>query len=145
MTESTAKRLLPVLIGIFLTVIMLALLGYLSNKRRAAAAAAPPVLHILSPVPHSVIDSPLIIHFRTRTTLQLRPAGWGIGNLHLHARVNSVEHMPAVTDIQPTDSGYLWTLPLVRRGPLTIQLGWADPVHRELKAGTSSVNDVTLR
>ena len=145
MTDSVAKKITPVLVGIGLTIVLLVVLAYISDRRRNHVTLAPPDLQILSPAMSSVVDSPLTIQFRSAEPLVLRASGWGVRNLHLHARINGVEHMPAAADIRPADSAYVWVLPAISAGTLAIQLGWADQAHRELTKGASDVAHVTLR
>jgi hypothetical protein len=145
MTDPAAKKIVPVLIGIALTIILLIFLAYISSQRRQHVVLAVPDLQIVSPLSSAAIDSPLTMRFRSTEPLELRDDGWGVRNLHLHARINDVEHMPAAADIQSEDSLYVWILPAVRAGRVTIQLGWADQAHRELSRGASAVAHVTIR
>jgi hypothetical protein len=128
--NDTPKRLLPVLIGMALTVVLLAALGYLANLRRNAATA-PPTLTVIAPTTEPA-DSPLIIQFTSSAPLELTANGWVSSQWHLHARVNDVEYMPAAAEITTDGAGYRWTIPAVGRGPLSFHLGWADQAHREI-------------
>ena len=142
MTEPTVgQRLLPVFIGIALTVVFLVGLAWLAQSRRNAAPLALPI-EVIGPADGAVVDSPLVVRFRTRETLALHPTGWGTGRLHLHARVSNVEYMPAAAEIVPADSVFTWILPAVPRGRHTLKLGWADQRHRELSAGSSPTHTV---
>ncbi len=145
MTErSTLNRLLPVIIGIALTVVLLFALGYLAQQRRHAAPLAQPV-EIVAPVPQQVVDSPFVVRFKTTEPLALQPTGWGTERLHLHARVSGIEYMPAAAEITQTDSIFAWTLPAVPRGTHIVRIGWADLHHRELAAGRSPEFTITVR
>jgi hypothetical protein len=145
MSDSVARRILPVIIGIGLTIILLVVLGNIAQQRRQQQAAAAPVLRVLQPRPGVSVDSPLVIQFTTTAPLALHPTGWGAGNLHLHALVNGVEYMPAAAEITRRDSLYHWTLPAVARGRLELFLGWADQRHRALQAGASDTVTAMLR
>lgn len=141
---SPLRRLLPVFIGMALTIILLVALGYLAQQRRQAAPLALPI-HIVTPTENAAVDSPLVVRFTTPEPLALHPTGWGTDRLHLHARVGAVEHMPAASDIVADDSGFVWTLPTVPRGSHTLRLGWADTRHREISAGASPTLHITVR
>ena len=145
MTEqSTAARLLPVFIGVGLTVLLLIALGYLAERRRNAEPLAQPI-RVLAPATGQVVDSPLVLRFTTSESLAQHPTGWGTERLHLHARVGGIEHMPAAADIEKRDSVFAWTLSGVPRGTHTITMGWADLHHRELSAGRTPELTVTIR
>ena len=145
MTEqSTAARLLPVFIGVGLTVLLLIALGYLAERRRNAPPLAQ-AIHVVQPASGAAVDSPLVLHFTTSESLSLQPTGWGTERLHLHARVGGIEYMPAAADITMRDSVFTWTLPGVPRGTHAITLGWADLRHRELSAGRTPELSVTIR
>ena len=123
---------------------MLIGLGYLAEKRRHAAPLAQPI-NIIQPLDQQVVDSPLVLRFKTSEPLKLHPTGWGTDRLHLHARVGSIEFMPAAAEITATDSGFSWVLAGVPRGRHTINVGWADLHHRELSAGRAAPFTVTVR
>jgi hypothetical protein len=145
MTEQpTAARLLPVFIGVGLTVLLLIALGYLAERRRNAAPFAQPI-RVIDPAGGQAVDSPLVVRFTTSESLSLHPTGWGTERLHLHARVGGTEYMPAAADIVQRDSIFAWTLPAVPRGTHTVTLGWADLHHRELSAGRTPELIVTIR
>ena len=145
MTEqSTAARMLPVFIGVGLTVLLLIGLGYLAERRRNAAPLAQPI-RIIAPAAGQAVDSPLVLRFTTSESLTLQPTGWGTERLHVHARVGGIEYMPAAADIVKQDSVFAWTLPAVPRGTHTVTLGWADLHHRELSAGRTPALTVTIR
>ena len=145
MTEPSVRdRLLPVFIGIALTLAFLAGLAWLAQNRRNAAPLALPI-DIITPADQAAVDSPLVIRFTTREPLALHPSGWGTGRLHLHARVSGIEHMPAAADIVQTDSIFIWTLTAVPRGTQSFKLGWADQRHRELSGGASPLQTVEIR
>ena len=142
--SSVIKRLLPVIIGIALTVVLLAGLAYISQMRRNAPTA-PPQLTILAPAEGVAADSPLVIRFSSERDLRLAHSGWAAGNYHLHAHVNGVEHMPAARDIVERDGQYLWTISGAARGLLHIHLGWADHAHRPVASGGSATISTQLR
>ena len=137
------NRLLPVLIGMALTVVLLAALGYLANLRRNAVSS-PPTLTVIAPA-MAPADSPLIIRFTSTAPLELTSNGWVSSQWHLHARVNDVEYMPAAAEITTDGAGYRWTLPAVRRGPVTFHLGWADQAHREIASSRTPLVQTTLQ
>jgi hypothetical protein len=140
----TANRLLPVFIGVALTVALLIGIGVLAERRRNAAPLAQPI-DLVAPLDGHAVDSPLAIRFTTIEPLALHPTGWGTSRLHLHARVSGVEHMPAAQDLTLLGSVFTWTLPAVPRGTHTVQLGWADLHHRELVAWRTAPFTVTVR
>jgi hypothetical protein len=141
---TTPVRIAPVIIGILLTIILLAGLAYISNLRRNSPSSAP-ALTIISPAQGAQIDSPLVLRFTSAQPIALRASGWGAGQYHLHAHVNSVEHMPAATDITRQGSEYTWAIPAAPRGPLTIRLGWADLQHRAIVSGASDTVHAAMR
>jgi hypothetical protein len=136
-------NLLPVIIGIVLTIILLSGLAYISNMRRNAPTGAPQ-LTILSPAANAAVDSPLVIRFTSEREIRLGHSGWASANYHLHAHINHVEHMPAARDIEYRDGEYFWTIPTVRRGPVHIHLGWADQAHRAVATGATDTLHATL-
>ena len=140
---SVAKRLLPVIVGITLTIVLLAGLAYISNMRRSVPTA-PPQLTIVAPAQGASTDSPLVIRFASERKMKLAHSGWASGNYHLHAHVNGVEHMPAARDIVESDGQYLWTIAGAPRGPLHIHLGWADHAHRPVSSGGSATISTQL-
>jgi hypothetical protein len=140
---STARRLFPVFIGIGLTILFLIGLAYLADRRRIAEPVIQSI-DLLEPASGAAVDSPLVVRFATTAPLALSDRGWGTRQLHLHARVDGVEHMPAPADIIREDSVFVWTLPVVRKGPHTLRIGWANLAHRELSTGAAEV-DFTLR
>ena len=141
---ATAKRLLPVFIGVGLTVALLFGIGVVAERRRNAAPLAQPI-HLVAPRDGQSVDSPLVIRFSTAEPLELHPTGWGTAKLHLHARVGGVEHMPAADELTGAGSVFSWTMPAVPRGTHTVQLGWADLHHRELTAGRTAPFTITVR
>lgn len=143
MTVPPPRSLLPVFIGVALTVVLLAGLGYLAQLRRNAQPSTPTVF-IISPT-SAPVDSPMTIRFTSTQPLELTKNGWVAGRWHLHARINNVEYMPAAHEVVASDSTYTWTLPPVRRGPITLRLGWANQHHREVAAGSSDVVRTTVR
>lgn len=146
MTEAPqSKSIAPVVVGIVLTMVFLAALAYVANKRQSEQAAVP-ALEIVSPVSGASIDSPLVVTFGSSRPIELGPTGWGVAGLHLHAWVNDVQYMPAAADITAAgESRYRWSLPTVARGPLTIRLGWADAQHRPLSAGSTADVSASLK
>ena len=137
MSEPTLKKLAPVLIGMTLAIIMMAGLGYLSAKLRNREKATVPTLRVLSPQPGDTVGSPLKVRFASSERIELQPTGWGARSLHLHARINGTEYMPAAADIQAADSVYVWTFTDLPKGQTTVELGWADHLHREIASGKS--------
>jgi hypothetical protein len=137
-------RIAPVIIGIVLTIILLAGLAYISKLRRSALTQAP-ALVITAPLDGQPVDSPLVVRFTSAQPITLRTAGWGVAHYHLHAHINSVEHMPAAADIELLDGQYHWTLAAAPRGALTIRLGWADLQHRAVISGASDTVRTLLR
>lgn len=140
MTESS-RKFTAVLIGVGFTALSLAGLGYLAAMRKDLEATRAPQLQIRGAMP----DSPLVLQFQSDGPLALQPTGWGHGDLHIHAWVDHVQHMPAAADITRADSGYLWVLPAVARGSHRVQLGWADQAHRPLSRGASDTVSIVLR
>jgi hypothetical protein len=144
MTEPQPVKLLPVIIGIVLTIILLAGLAYISNMRRNAPTAAPQ-LDILAPSANATVDSPLVIRFTSERDIRLGHNGWAAGNYHLHAHVNGVEHMPAAADLEQSGDQYAWTITAVPPGLIEIRLGWADMRHRAVVSGATDTVRATLR
>ena len=144
MQDTTATRIRPVIIGITITILMLAGLAYIANQRRNVSTS-PPALTIMAPTGGASVDSPLVVHFNSAEPLLLHPTGWGARDLHLHARINGIELMPSAADIEQRDTGYLWTMPAVGPGPTTLRLGWADAQHRELRTGASDTVSFIIR
>jgi hypothetical protein len=126
-----------------LTVVLLAALGYLANLRRNAASS-PPTLTVIAPTTEPA-DSPLIVEFTSTAPLELTANGWTSGHWHLHARVNDTEYMPAAAEITSDGDSYQWTISAIRRGPLSLQLGWADQAHREIASSRTPPIQTTLR
>jgi hypothetical protein len=145
MNEPTPRRVLPVVIGIAATMLFLLLLGYLV-QRRAREEATVPSLTVLAPSEQAFVDSPLVVRFRSTRPLGLTSAGWGTGQLHLHAWVNGVQIMPAAADIRSDQTGaYEWVVNQATRGRTQLWLGWADAAHRAITAGSSPSTSVTIR
>lgn len=148
MTEDRTygRRLLPLVIGMVLTGIFLAVLAYLANARNEVESRAIPQLSITAPGSGAVIDSPLVIRFTSPEEIQLQPTGWGYRRLHLHAWVNGVEIMPAAADIVRTGPGsYSWTLAGTAPGEVRLLIGWADMSHRPITPGASDTVAVEIR
>ena len=137
-------KLLPVIIGIVLTIILLSGLAYISNMRRNTPTSAPQ-LTLVSPLESAALDSPLVLRFRSERPITLGHSGWASANYHLHASVNGVEYMPAARDVEARNGEYLWTIPTVPRGPLRIRLGWGDQAHRAVTSGATDTVSATLR
>lgn len=137
-------NLLPVIIGIVLTIILLSGLAYISNMRRNAPTSAPQ-LTLVSPLESAALDSPLVLRFTSARPITLGHSGWASANYHLHASVNGVEYMPAARDVEARNGEYLWTIPAVPRGPLRIRLGWGDQAHRAVTSGATDTVRATLR
>jgi hypothetical protein len=140
----SGPRLLPVIIGIIITIVLLSGLAYISNMRRNAPTAAPQ-LTIRSPAEAAVTDSPLVIRFSSERELTLGHSGWASGTYHLHAHVNGVEHMPAARDIVRTGDEYAWTISGAPRGRAVIRLGWADHAHRAVSSGATDSIRITIK
>jgi hypothetical protein len=134
--EPQPVKLLPVIIGIVLTIILLAGLAYISNMRRNIPTTAPQ-LTIIAPAANAVVDSPLVIRFTSERTISMGHNGWAAGNYHLHADINGVEHMPAARDLEGAGEHYAWTIAAVPSGPVRIRLGWADMQHRAVVSGAT--------
>lgn len=141
--EPRRPNITAVVIGMLLTMLLLIALRYLAIKRGREPIGVP-ALTIVAPNPNSAVDSPLIVRFSSSQPIALHPTGWGTGQLHLHARVNGAEHMPAANDISRADATYAWTLHAVGRGPFIVQIGWADRHHRELATGKTAPMRGTL-
>jgi hypothetical protein len=146
MSETQRPNFMPVIIGMALTCVLLAALGYVANRRGKVRHEPPPSLSVITPTTGMAVDSPVLVRFTTGQQLDLRASGWGHDTYHLHAVVNGVEIMPAAADIVPADSAiYAWTLSGVSRGSTTIYLAWADHAHRPLRQGASDTIQVTIR
>ena len=139
------QRLMPVLIGVAITGLFLVGLGYLASTRRNAQSMTPPTIVLLAPQDGAAVDSPLVVRFTTQAPVELGPSGWGTAQLHLHARIGNIEHMPAAADITRSADTLIWTFPTVPTGTHTLKLGWADLSHRELATGASSPATITIR
>ena len=144
MTEEQRPKILPVVIGIALTGILLACLAYAARLRNAAEATMAPELTIVAPAESAVVDSPLVIRFRSAHPLDLMDTGWGHDSFHLHASLNGVEYMPAASDIVLTGEQYSWTIH-APRGPVRFYLGWADHMHRALQKGMTDTVSASIR
>jgi hypothetical protein len=146
MSEESRPSILPVVIGIALTCVMLAALGYAASRRNAVNRAGAPQLTIVAPAEGAAADSPLVIRFTSARPIELRESGWGHANFHLHAVVEHVEHMPAADDIVAVDSlEYQWTIAAAARGAAHFVLGWADQAHRPVLGGASDTMRVIIR
>jgi hypothetical protein len=146
MSEESRPSFLPVVIGITLTCVMLAALGYAASRRNAVNRAGAPLLTVVSPVDGAAADSPLVIRFTSARPIELRESGWGHANFHLHAMVEHVEHMPAAADIVAIDSlQYEWTIAATPSGPAHFVLGWADQAHRPVREGASDTVHVVIQ
>lgn len=145
MSESRRPNITAVVIGIVLTMLLLFGLRYLAIRRGAAVSPDIPALNVIAPTENAAVDSPLVVRFSSSRPITLQPSGWGAGHFHLHARIDQAEHMPAAADIVRADSVYEWTLPAVRRGSFSVQLGWADMQHRELATGKTPPIWATVR
>lgn len=145
MTEPQPRNLAPVVIGIALTCVLLVGLAYLANQRKAADAEPAPQLTILTPADGAALDSPLVIRFVSTRPLELKPSGWGYRSLHLHVWVDSIQLMPAASEIIADSSQYRWLLPGVSRGRKRLHLGWADQAHRPVTQGGSETVSATIR
>jgi hypothetical protein len=137
------RSILPVVVGIVLTIVLLAGLGYLAQLRRNATPNTP-ALTVIRPTSEP-LDSPFVVEFNSSEPLELTPNGWVADAWHLHARVNGVEYMPAAAEITSSGNTYRWTLPAVPRGPVSFKLGWADQRHREVSTGSSDVVETIVR
>ena len=124
--------LLPVVLGfVFAGILLLALGFWAAQRQKNPPIQAPPALTLLSPTGDTAVTDTLTIHFETGAPLRLGPAGWATGRYHLHALLDSVELMPAASDIRQLPQGsYTWTITPVRPGSL--QLIWALPSHTRL-------------
>jgi hypothetical protein len=140
----TGPNLLPVIIGIVITIILLTGLAYISKMRQNVPTSAPQ-LTLIAPLRNAVLDSPLVLRFTSARPISLGHSGWASANYHLHARVNGVEYMPAAADVEARNGEYLWTLPTVPRGPLRIRLGWGDQAHRAVTSGATDTIPAILR
>jgi hypothetical protein len=146
MSDAQRPNFVPVVIGMALTCLLLAALGYLANRRAKVRYEPPPALSVITPTTGMAVDSPLLLRFTTGHHLDLRASGWGHDNYHLHAVVNGVEIMPAAADIVAADSlEYDWTLAGIPKGAAAIHLAWADHAHRPLRQGASDTVRVILR
>jgi hypothetical protein len=144
MSESERRKILPVIIGMALTVVLLACLAYAARLRNAAELEMAPQLSINAPAQGTATDSPLVIRFTAAHPLDLMETGWGHDGFHLHASINGVEYMPAAADIVAQGSQYAWTIHSPR-GPVSFYLGWADHMHRALQKGMTDTIRATIR
>ena len=144
MSESERRKILPVIIGMALTVVLLACLAYAARLRNAAELEMAPQLSINAPAQGTATDSPLVIRFTAAHPLDLMETGWGHDRFHIHASINGVEYMPAAADIVAQGSQYAWTIQ-APRGPVSFYLGWADHMHRPLQKGMTDTVQATIR
>ena len=124
--------LFPVVLGFVFAGILLLVIGFWAAQRQKnPPTEAPPTLRLLSPAGDTAVTDTLTIQFETGAPLRLGPAGWAAGRYHLHALLDSVELMPAASDIRQLPHGpYIWTIK--QAGPGSLQLIWALPNHARL-------------
>lgn len=140
MTEQPGKPdALPIstIVGILMAGIAVLVLGLWLGRDGIGGEPQIPTIALEAPSAGAVVDSPLVVRFRTSRLLKA-PEGWRSGRMHLHADVDGVEVMPAAADIQRLDDGsYAWALPLLAPGQHRLRLRWSDPQHQPVEEGAT--------
>jgi hypothetical protein len=147
--QATPPPRTATIVGFVIAGVVLLLWG-LGGRGGAApppGRVAAPRIVLLAPAAGDTVDAPLRLRFRVESAgLALGPAGWGSGELHIHAHVDDVEIMPGPADIERLDGNdFLWTFPHVAAGPRRIRLAWSDAAHRPVAAGATESIRVHVR
>ena len=133
-----SSGLAPTIFGILLAGLAVLTIGMWVGGRDSGDDGALPQLELISPVHNDTIDAPFAVTFSTDARLVKAPEGWRAGRLHLHARLDGVEHMPAAADVEAMgDNRFVWNFPGIGAGPHQVKLLWSDPEHRPLAEGAS--------
>jgi hypothetical protein len=98
-------------------------------------------LRIVDPADGDSLRNPIVLTFRTPATLRLDPSmGWMAHDLHLHAMADTIEIMPAASDITAlNDSTWRWRLPPLTSGSRRIHLTWAGRHHGNLRGEADTI------
>jgi hypothetical protein len=116
-------------------------LGFWVSGREPRVAAMPEAraLVLYEPAGGTLVERPVDLLFRTSAPLRLERQGWVAGDLHVHAMIDGVAHMPGAADIQELGPGrFRYRLSGVGAGTRTVQLVWAGRDHVESGAGASA-------
>jgi hypothetical protein len=141
------NRILGVLGGaMLLAALMLFVTGVGDIGQGAVEGAGPPRLGLVDPADGAVVTGRLRLVFRVeRERLTSMPTGWGVGGHHVHAEINGQELMPAASDIsRQAGESYIWMLPELPLGDVSVRLIWSDSRHRPVKGGSSDQISVRL-
>ena len=109
-----------------------------------AETVSVPAITLIEPAADAIAVGPVPVVFEVPVRLRQGPSGWHAESLHLHARVDGIEVMPAADEIQPLGGNrYRWMLSLPP-GRHTLRLSWSDPNHAPLPDGASAARTVTV-
>ena len=137
----TRRPLLPVVIGFALAGLFILVLGFWAPRFKHAA----PTIALWSPTRDTLVDGPVLVQFETSLPLRLQRTGWGNGNYHVHALLDSVEFMPGAADLRAIGPNrYAWVLPPVTRAS-RLRLVWALPNHARIAGGSSTTVRIAPR
>ena len=143
--ETEPSGLAPTIFGILLAGLAVLTIGMWVGGRDSGEDALPK-LELIAPADGDTIDAPFAVTFGTNARLVKAPEGWRAGRLHLHARIDGVEHMPAAADVEVLGDGrFIWRIPGIDAGVHEVKLLWSDPEHRPLEDGSSETARVVLR
>ena len=144
-----SARVLDGVLGLIGGVMILLAVGVLlwggepDGGAAAETGTAPPIT-LIEPAGNVIAAGPVPVVFEVPVRLRQGPSGWHAESLHLHARVDEIEIMPAADEIQPLGGDrYRWMLSLPP-GQHTLRLSWSDPNHAPLPDGASAARTVTV-
>ena len=144
--EAEPSGLAPTIFGILLAGLAVLTIGMWVGGRDSDGDGALPRLELVAPADGDTIAAPFAVTFGTNARLVKAPEGWRAGRLHLHARIDGVEHMPAAADVEVLGDGrFIWRIPGIDVGPHQVNLLWSDPEHRPLEEGASETARVYVR
>lgn len=130
-----SDRILGVVGGAMVMAALVLLVLGGTRDRGAAATGVAPGIEIVSPTDGAVLEGPLEVVFRVpaERKMAMGAGGWGMGDHHIHLELDSVELMPAATDIQRVARGeYRWTVGPLEAGSHAFRLLWSGPDHRRI-------------
>ena len=144
--EAEPSGLAPTIFGILLAGLAVLTIGMWVGGRDSGGDDALPQLELVAPADGDTIDAPFAVTFGTDARLVKAPEGWRAGRLHLHARIDGVEHMPAAADVEVLGDGrFIWRIPGIGAGMHEVKLLWSDPEHRPLEDGASDSVEFLIR